>query len=158
MSVASTVPLSSMNLRAVLRSTSISLTAVASSWSELFSDVVKVARSLLSATNCLSLWCSALTNVARLLVTAKKSPRPSFNAATASPNARNVELICLPLPLSPSASDSTKSPSGPFGWLGVGPSSVTSLSSWLRMSSHSTGDWVRSRGITALSVSAGPPV
>ena len=115
MSRASSVPLSSTNFRAVLSRLSISTNALDSSWSEFVKDVVNCARLLFSATNCWSFWCNALTNTASALVVAKRSPRPSFSAATASDSARKVVLICWPLPLRLSARDSTKSPSGPFG-------------------------------------------
>ena len=52
MSLLSTEPLSSMNFRAVVNRVLMSLSAVASSWSELVNELVKVARSLFSATNC----------------------------------------------------------------------------------------------------------
>ncbi|CAG7406453.1 hypothetical protein PICSAR71_04588 [Mycobacterium avium subsp. paratuberculosis] len=120
--------------------------------------MVKSARFWLSATNCWSSWCSALTNSARLRTTAKKSPRPSFSAVNARDRLVSVVLNCLPLPASPSANDSMTSPNGPLGCSAVGPSFEMMLVMLLRSWSHSTGTWVRSSGITALSASTGPPL
>ena len=147
-----------MNFFAVESNPSTCLRVVASCWSDWLNLPVNSARLLLSSTNCWSLLCRALTNNARLLATAKKSPRPSLSAVIASDSAFNVVLICLPLPSSPSAKDSMTSPNGPLGWSGVGPSWLMMSVIWLRRSSHSTGTWVRSSGITALLSITGPPV
>nr|CRL79646.1 hypothetical protein CPGR_02841 [Mycolicibacter nonchromogenicus] len=123
----------------------------------LFRLLVNLARSRFSATNCWSLWSSALTNSARLRTTAKKSPRPLFRAVNASDRLSNAVLISWPLPASPSANDSMASPIGPLGCSGVGPNLLMMLVTSLRSVSHSTGTSVRSSGMTALSPSTGPP-
>ena len=89
---------------------------------------------------------------------AKKSPRPSFSAVNASDRLFSVSLICLPLPARLSANDSIDVAERPLRLLWCRaelpriPLMVSSRS-W----SHSTGTWVRSIGITALSFSTGPP-
>ena len=157
MSWASTSRFSVKNLRTVGRSLSNCCTASASSWSVLVKLFVNCARFWFSATNCLSFWCSALTNSARLCNTAKRSPRPSFTAVKAAERLFSVVLICLPLPASPSAKESIRSPNGPLGCSLVGPSLSMMLAVSLRSWSHSTGTRVRSIGITALSARTGPP-
>ncbi|CAG7226008.1 hypothetical protein PICSAR48_00169 [Mycobacterium avium subsp. paratuberculosis] len=127
-------------------------------WSDWVNQSVNWARLSLSATNCCLCWYSAVTNRARLLVMATKSPRPSLSAVSACDRLFRVSLTCLPLPDRLSAADSMMSPNGPAGCWGVGPS-------WRRMAlmesrswSHSTGTRVRSIGMTAPSRSTGPPV
>ncbi len=67
-------------------------------------------------------------------------------------------LMASPLPANPVARESMVSPNGPLGCCGVGPSADTVRPMLSRRSSHSTGTWVRSIGMTVLSVSTGPPL
>ena len=158
MSCVSTPRFLSKNGRRVASRLSNRCSALARSWSDPVNLSVNWARFVFSATNCWSSLCRALTNSARLCTTAKKSPRPSFNAVNARDRLSSVVLICLPLPASPSAKASMTSPKGPLGCSGVGPSLEMALATlWLSWS-HSVGTCVRSMGITALSASTGPPL
>ena len=101
MSWISTSPFLSTKPRVVVSSWLRSRSAFETSLLVLVNLSVKLARSLFSATNCWSLWYSALTNSARLRTTPKKSPRPLFSAVSASARLLSVWLICWPLPASP---------------------------------------------------------
>ena len=92
---------------------------------------------------------STVTKVCRFLMTSTMSPLPSARIRLSPASCLIVSRSFIPLPSSALAALSMNRPTDDVDTSLVGPRSVASRSSWVLISSHSTGIAVRSVSITA---------